>query len=109
MIGERTASITGLVLTRNVAFATVVSFTAKMKVAKCRLSNSPDAITSSSSDLRSAFSSRLERAKMSMSTAAIDSRKNVSEIALACVANLMKIALEPKNIEAMNRTAKPVG
>ena len=41
--------------------------------------------------------------------AAIDNRKKVSEIADACVAYLMNIALEPKNIDATNRTARPVG
>jgi hypothetical protein len=43
-----------------------------------------------------------------MPAVAIDSRKNVSEMAEASVANLMRIALEPKKIDAMNRTAGPV-
>jgi hypothetical protein len=43
-----------------------------------------------------------------MPTVAIDSRKNVSEMAEASVANLMRIALEPKKIDAMNRIAGPV-
>jgi hypothetical protein len=38
----------------------------------------------------------------------MNNRKNVSEIAEAPVANLMKMALEPKNIEAMNRTSRPL-
>jgi hypothetical protein len=43
-----------------------------------------------------------------MPAAAIDSRKNVSEMAEASVANLTSMALEPKKIDAMNRIAGPV-
>jgi hypothetical protein len=43
-----------------------------------------------------------------MRIAAINNRKNVREIAEACVANRMKMALEPKNIEATNKTTRPV-
>lgn len=42
-----------------------------------------------------------------MANAAIESRKNVSEIAEACVANLMKIALEPKETDATNSAPTP--
>jgi hypothetical protein len=40
--------------------------------------------------------------------AAINNRKNVREIAEACVANRMKMALEPKNIDATNKTIRAV-
>jgi len=43
-----------------------------------------------------------------MRIAAINNRKNVREIAEACVANRMKMALEPKNIDATNKTIRPV-
>jgi hypothetical protein len=45
-MGESTASITGLVLTRKVAFATVVNLTARINVAKWRLNITPDMATS---------------------------------------------------------------
>lgn len=37
----------------------------------------------------------------------MNSLKNVSEIAFAWVANLMKMALDPKKIEATSNTAMP--
>jgi len=43
--GERTASITGLVLTKKVAFATVVALTAKINVVKCKLNITPEIVT----------------------------------------------------------------
>jgi hypothetical protein len=43
--GERTASITGLLLTGKVAFATVVTLTAKIKVTKCKLNITPENVT----------------------------------------------------------------
>jgi len=38
----------------------------------------------------------------------MNNRKNVSEIAEAPVANLMKMALEPKKMDAMNRISRPL-
>jgi hypothetical protein len=61
------------------------------------------------SRLLNLLSVRVSKANETMPIAAIDNRKKVSEIADACVAYLMNIALEPKNIDATNRTAKPVG
>lgn len=106
--GHRTASITGLVLTKKVAFAMVVSFTAKMKVAKCRLRNTPDAATSVKSRLPKNRRLRVAEANRIMTKADMKSRRNVSEIAEASVANLMKIALEAKKKEAIRRMTTPL-
>ena len=45
----------------------------------------------------------LEKANRIMARAAMSNRKKVSEIAEAPVASLMKMALEPKKMDAMNR------
>ena len=50
----------------------------------------------------------LDRANKIMARAAMNNRKNVSEIADAPVANLMNIALEPKKMDAMNRISRPL-
>jgi hypothetical protein len=43
-----------------------------------------------------------------MAKAAMETRKNVSEIAEASAANLMKMALEPKEIDAIRRAPMPL-
>jgi hypothetical protein len=108
MSGDITASMIGLVFTRKVAFATVVSLTAKINVAKCRLSTEPEIATSSISRFPSDLRLCPERASKIMARAAMNNRKNVSEIAEAPVANLMKMALEPKKMDAMNRISRPL-
>jgi hypothetical protein len=67
----------------------------------------PDMATSNIFRLPSDLRLCLERANKTMARAAMNNRKNVSEIAEAPVANRMKMALEPKNIEAMNRISRP--
>jgi len=106
--GERTASITGLVFTKNVAFAIVVSLTAKMKVAKCRLRNTPETATRVKSRLPRNRKLRLAHANRIIAKAAMKRRKNASDIAEASVANLMKIALVAKKKEATKRAAIPL-
>jgi hypothetical protein len=98
----------GLVFTRKVAFATVVSFTASMKVAKWKLKAPPERRTSNRPSLGREVKLRLEMAKETMTTAAMSNLKKVSEIAEASVANLMKIALEPKKMDATKRISGPL-
>ncbi len=51
---------------------------------------------------------RFDTANEIIATAAISSLKNVSEIADVSVAYLMKMALEPKKIDATKRIIGPV-
>jgi len=83
-------------LTRKVAFATVVNLTARINITKCRLNITPDTDIKKKSVRDNLVKFRLERASSNITMAAIDRRKNVNERAEACVANLMKIALVPK-------------
>jgi hypothetical protein len=106
--GERTASITGLVFTKKVAFAIVVSLTAKMKVAKCRLRNTPETATRVKSRLPRKRKFRLADANKIIAKAAMRRRKNASDIAEASVAYLMKIALVAKKKEATKRATIPL-
>jgi hypothetical protein len=107
MNGDRTDNITGLVFTKNVAFATVVPLTAKMNAAKCRLSIVPEATTKISACPSNLLSPPVDNAKRITATEAMDSRKKVRDIAEACVAYLMKIALEPKENAATERATIP--
>ncbi len=97
----------GLVFTKKVALAIVVCFTAKTKVTKWRLRTEPEAATSIKSRLLRSSKLRLADARRIMARAAIRTRKNVSDIAEASVANLMKIALEAKKNEATRRAVIP--
>jgi len=107
MSGESAASITGLVFTKKVALAIVVSLTAKMKVAKCRLRNTPEIATRAKSRLPRNRKLRLADANRIMAKAAMKRRKNVSDIAEASVANLIKTALVAKKNEATRRALIP--
>jgi ERCC4-type nuclease len=95
------------VFTKKVAFAIVVSLTAKMKVAKCRLRNTPETATRVKSRLPRNRKLRLADVNRIIAKAAMKRRKNVSDIAEASVANLMKIAAVAKKKEATNRATIP--
>jgi hypothetical protein len=105
--GESVASITGLVFTKKVALAIVVSLTAKMKVAKCRLRNTPEIATRVKSRLPRNRKLRLADAIRIMANPAMQRRKNVSDIAEASIVNLIKIALVAKKNEATRRAPIP--
>jgi hypothetical protein len=96
------------VFTKKVAFAIVVSLTAKMKVAKCRLRKAPEIATSIKSRLPKDLRLRLANANRIIAIAAMKRRKNVSGIAETSVANLMKIAAVAKKKEATKRATKPL-
>lgn len=106
--GERTASMTGLVFTRNVALATVVCFTEKMKVKKCRHRKTPEPTAKVKSRLPRNRRLRPINANKINATAAIETRKNVIDTADASDANLTKIALVPKKIEPSIRAIMPL-
>jgi hypothetical protein len=95
------------VFTKKVAFAIVVSLTAKMKVAKCRLRNRPETATRVKSRLPRNRKLRLADANRIIARAAMKRRKNASDIAEASVANRMKIAAVAKKKEATKRAAIP--
>jgi len=100
--------MTGLVFTKKVAFAIVVSFTAKMNVAKCKLRTVPDNITRARSRLSRNLKLRLAEANRIRAKAAMESRKKVREIAETSAANLIRIALEAKKNDAKRRAAMPL-
>ena len=79
-----------------------------MKVAKCRLRNTPEIVTRAKSRLPRNRKLRLADANRIITKAAMKRRKNASDIAEASVANLMKIALVAKKNEATKRAAIPL-
>ena len=94
-------------LTKKVAFATVVNLTAVIKVAKCKQSNAPDIITSKRSLPAKLVKLLLSYAKRAIATAAMANLKNVRERGGTSVAYLMRTALVPNEIEAIVRMQMP--
>lgn len=106
--GDRMASMMGLVFTKKVALAIVVSLTAKINAARCKLRKTPEAATSVKSRFPSSRKLRVANPIRIMTSAAMASLKNVSEIAEASVANLIRIALEAKKNEPTTSATIPL-
>jgi len=108
MIGDKTASITGLVFTKKVAFATVVSLTAKMNVVKCMHRKIPEIMTRIRSRFLSILRLLLHKPNRIIPEAAMERRKNVSARGETSVANLMKSAVDPNESEAKRSALIPL-
>jgi hypothetical protein len=79
-----------------------------MKVAKWKLNAAPETQTSKKLRPERRFKLLLETANEIIPTAAISNLKKAREIADVSVANLTKMALEPKKMEEVKRIIGPV-